>query len=383
MLRTIACLPGLVGAWRHRGGGLVGTASWAGWAPLDQAALARPDLEDPSIRVVNMIQLGRALTTLDPPVRALVVYNSNPAAIAPEQEKVLAGLRREDLFTVVIEQFMTDTAAHADVVLPATTQVEHWDLVPSWGTPYLTLNRPAIEPLGECLPNSEIFRRLAARMGLDPQLFAETDEDLIRRALDSPHPLMKGVSFEALLEQGYLRTAVPDDWRPYAAGGFGTPSGKLEFHSAALAARGMDPLPVHTAAHESPQGDAKLAARYPLQLVSGKWSLHFLNSSYANLPHHLGSEGEMRLEMDAADATPRGIHDGDPVRVFNDRGSVVVRVRLGTRVPPGVVGLPSGWWASRTASRAGVNALTEARVTDLGGGAAYHDALVQVERVVD
>lgn len=381
ILRTIACLPGLVGAWRHRGGGLVGTTSWAGWAPLHLAAVARPDLEDVSVRQVNMIQLGHALTRLDPPIRAMVVYNSNPAAIAPDQRQVLEGLRRDDLFTVVIEQFMTDTANYADVILPATTQVEHWDLVPSWGTAYFTLNRPAIAPVGECLPNSEIFRRLAARMGLDPSLFAESDQDLIRLALDSPHPLMEGVTWETLLERGYARAALPEDWRPYAEGGFGTPSGKLEFHSEILAARGLDPLPVHTAARESPSGDLALAARYPLQLVSGKWSLHFLNSSYANLQHHLGAEGVMPAEIEAGDAAFRSIQEGDAVRIFNDRGSVIARARIGDRVPPGVVGLPSGWWASRTAGNAGANALTEARVTDLGGGAAYHDVLVQVERV--
>jgi anaerobic selenocysteine-containing dehydrogenase len=383
ILRTIACLPGLVGAWRHHGGGLVGTTAWAGWAPLDLAPVARPDLEDASIRQVNMVQLGRALTTLDPPIRALVVYNSNPAAIAPEQGRVLEGLRREDLFTVVIEQFMTDTARHADVVLPATTQVEHWDLVPSWGTPYVTLNRPAIAPRGECLPNSEIFRRLALRMGLEPALFAESDEELIRTALSGSHPLMRGVTWEALLERGWARAAIPEDWRPYAEGGFATPSGKLEFHSAALAARGFDPLPTHAPAHESPGGDRALASRYPLQLVTAKWSLHFLNSSYANLPHHLASEGEMRVELHPADAAARGIADGDLVRIRNDRGTVQARARVGDRVPPSVVALPSGWWASRVTGGAAANALTEARITDLGGGAAYHDALVEVERVRD
>lgn len=210
-LRTIACLPGLVGAWRHRGGGLVGTTAWAGWTPLNLGPVARPDLEDASIREVNMVQLGHALNELEPPILALVVYNSNPAAIAPEQGRVLAGLKRDDLFTVVIEQFMTDTATHADIVLPATTQVEHWDLVPSWGTAYVTLNRPAIAPVAECLPNSEIFRRLAARLGLEPELFRESDQELIRLALDSPHPLMKGVTWEALLERGYARVALPED----------------------------------------------------------------------------------------------------------------------------------------------------------------------------
>jgi anaerobic selenocysteine-containing dehydrogenase len=379
-LRTIACLPGLVGAWRHRGGGMLGTTSWAAWNPLNLGPVTRADLEDRSRREVNMVQLGHALTALEPPVRALIVYNSNPAAIAPDQGRVLEGLRREDLFTVVIEQFMTDTAAHADVVLPATTQLEHWDLMPSWGTAYVSLNRPAIAPLGECLPNSEIFRRLGARMGFEPELFADRDEDLIRLALDSRHPLLKGVTWERLLAEGYARVALPDEWLPYAEGGFDTPSGRLEFRAESLAARGLDPLPAFTPADESPAGAAGRASAFPLQLVSAKGSLHFLNSSYANLPHHLGAEGALTLDIDAGDAAARGIRDGDRVRIFNARGAVLARARVGDDVVPGVVSLPSGWWASLVEGGASANALTPGRITDLGGGAAFHDTLVEVER---
>jgi anaerobic selenocysteine-containing dehydrogenase len=379
-LRTIACLPVLVGAWRHLGGGLVGTTAWAAWGPLDTAALERPELEDLALREVNMVRLGRVLTELDPPIRALVVYNANPAAIAPDQGRVLAGLRRDDLFTVVIEQFLTDTAAHADVVLPATTQLEHLDLVPSWGSVYVTLNRPAIAPLGEALPNSEIFRRLAARMGMDEAQFAESDEELARAALASGHPLLEGVTWERLLEDGYARVALPGDWRPYAEGGFGTPSGKAELMSPALAGRGLDPLPAYAPAAESPTGDPRRAARYPLQLVTGKWALHFLNSQYVNLPRHRAAEGEVPVFVSSEDASARGIADGDQVRVLNDRGAVLAQARVGTVVPRGVVALPSGWWASLSPGGASVNALTADTLTDLGGGCAFHGALVEVQR---
>jgi len=326
-----------------------------------------------------MVRLGRALTELEPPIRALVVYNANPAAIAPDQGRVLEGLRRDDLFTVVIEQFLTDTAAHADVVLPATTQLEHLDVVPSWGSVYVTLNQPAIEPLGEALPNSEIFRRLGRRMGLEDELFADTDEELVRTALDSDDPLLEGVTWEHLQEQGYAKVAVGDDWRPYADGGFGTPSGKAELYSAALEEQGHDPLPTHVAAAESPSGDPGLVARYPLQLVTAKWSLHFLNSQYANMPRHLAAEGEMPVELAGDDAAARGIEDGATVRVFNDRGSVLAAARVGTKVLPGVVALPSGWWASLAQGGTAANALTSDTVTDLGAGCAFHDTLVQVE----
>ena len=373
--RTIACLPVLAGAWRDRGGGLVGTTAWAAWSPLDTAALELPSLGGPDTREVNMVRLGRALTGLEPPVRALVVSGSNPAAIAPEQGLVLEGLRREDLFTVVVEQFLTDTAAYADVVLPATTQVEHLDLVPSWGHTYVTLNRPAIEPVGESLPTSEIFRRLAARLGFDEPAFRETDEELVARALAADHPLLEGVAGQ-LEERGWARVALPADWRPYAEGGFDTPSGKAELRADRLAELGLDPLPGYVAAVEGPAGGD---GRYPLQLLTSKSALHFLNSSYANLPRHLRAEGEPHLDLAEADAAARGIVDGDLARAFNDRGAVLARARVGDLVPPGVVALPSGWWASLSPGGTSANALTADRLTDLGGGCAFHDALVEVE----
>lgn len=380
IVRAIACLPVLTGAWRDLGGGLVGTTAWAAWAPLNLDPVERPDLVDPSVREVNMGQLGDALTALEPPIRALVVYNSNPAAIVPDQNRVLAGLARDDLFTVVIEQFLTDTAAYADIVLPATTQLEHLDLVPSWGSTYVTLNKPAIEPLGECLPNSEIFRRLGRRLGLEEGLFADSDEDLVRTALQTDDPLLAEVTWDRLVDDGYTRVAVGDDWRPYAAGGFATPSGKAELASPAMAAAGLDPVPSHVPAVEGPE---HADARFPLQLLTAKSALHFLNSQYANLPRHVRAEGEPVLDLSPADAAARGVEDGDLVRAFNDRGSVEVRARVGDRVPAGVVALPSGWWASRSPGGASANALTSPRLTDLGGGSALHDTLVEVERVTD
>jgi anaerobic selenocysteine-containing dehydrogenase len=361
MVRTLSCLPGLVGAWRDRGGGVMGPTSWAAYAPLDQAALTGPE---PKTRSVNMVRLGHALTELDPPVHALVVYNSNPATTAPDSTRVMQGLAREDLFTVVLEHFLTDTARYADVVLPATTQVEHVDLVPSWGHTYVTYNAPAIAPVGESLPNTEIFRRLARAMGFDGAEFEATDEELVRLALAGARAPLDKVDFDELRAVGWAEADLPEDFRPFAEGGFGTPSGRLRLWSEDLPP-GYDP----------PPGDDE-----PLALMTAKSSHHFLNSTYANLPRHLAAEGEPMLELHPDDAAPRGIADGDLVRVSNARGEVLARARLGDVVGPGVVALPSGWWASRSPGATMVNALTTQELTD-GGGAAVHSARVEVEPV--
>jgi anaerobic selenocysteine-containing dehydrogenase len=379
-LRTIACLPAVTGAWRDLGGGLCHITATYSAGPLDHAAAEMPELENPATRSVNMVQLGRALTDPDmqPPVRALVVYNSNPAVIAPNQQRVLAGLQREDLFTVVIEQLLTDTARHADIVLPATTQIEHLDLMWSWGQTYLALNQPAIAPQGEALPNSEIFRRLAARMGFDEPCFRQTDEDIVRAALVSDDPLLDGIGFERLQRDGWARVAVSDDHRPFAQGGFGTSSGKCEFYSAWLESRGEDPLPVWQPARESLVGDASIKARYPLSLVTSKSALHFLNSSYTGMEHHRRAEGEPLLDLHVDDARARGIEDGDRVRVFNARGSVSARARLSERVRPGVAALPHGWWACLSPSGTSANALTSDGLADWGGGGDFYDTMVEV-----
>ena len=311
----------------------------------------------------------------------MIVYNSNPAAITPNQNLVLQGLRREDLFTVVIEQFMTDTARHADYILPATTQLEHLDLFWSWGHAYLTLNQPAIEPVGEAMPNTEIFRRLARRMGFSDACFLESDEDMVRAALTSTHPYAQGITYERLKQDGWARLNVPEDFRPFANGGFPTPSGKCEFYSAGLASQGLDPLPCYIPANESPQGTDEARSRYPLSLTTAKSALHFLNSSYANLPRHLDAEGEPLLDMHPHDAAPRGISNGDLVRAHNARGELRMRARVGDGVVPGMVAIPSGWWASLSPNGSSANALTADGLSDMGGGGDFHDTLVEVERI--
>jgi anaerobic selenocysteine-containing dehydrogenase len=382
IFRTITCLPALIGAYRNRGGGKIGSPYSFHWQAINADALFGPVPEDAHIRSINMVQLGRALNdqSLAPPIRALLVYNSNPAAIAPSQQLVLRGLRRENLFTVVHEHFLTDTAAYADYVLPATTQVEHFDLMWSWGHTNIALNQPAIAPVGEAVPNSELFRRLATRMGFDEPAFRESDEAMIHAALDSDHPYLRGITFERLARDGWAPLSIPEDWRPFAAGGFPTPSGKCEFYAESLMTQGIDPLPTYTPARESPAGDPALAARYPLALMTAKSALHFLNSSYANLPRHLDAEREPLLDMHPDDGAARGIADGDRVQIYNDRGSVELRVRLGDRVRPGLVAMPSGWWASRSPGGASANTLTADGLSDAGGGGDFHDTLVEVAR---
>lgn len=378
--RTIACLPALVGAWRDRGGGLFYVTTSLFTRALNFRDLLQPQREDRSIRAINMVQLGQALTdpTLDPPIRALIVYNSNPATIAPNQNLVRQGLARDDLLTVVHEQFLTDTARYADYVLPATTQLEQLDLMNAWGHTYLALNQPAIAPLGEAVSNNDFFRRLAARLGMDDPDLHASDEELARVALSSDHPYLEGITYERLAAEGWAPLNLPDDFRPHANGHFPTHSGKCEFVSTSLALRGHDPLPTYTPPTESPAGNPSLAARYPLQLIAAKSALHFLNSSYTGVERHRRAEGEPRLELHPEDARERGIADGDWVRVFNDRGEVVVRARLGDRVRPGVVSLPHGWWASLSPGDSSANALTSDDLTDWGEGGAFHDTLVQV-----
>ena len=378
--RTIGCLSSLVGAWKDLGGGHLHMTAALHMTALNVPAVRMPQLEDASIRSVNMVQLGRALTdpALDPAIHALIVFNSNPAAIAPNQQRVVQGLRREDLFTVVLEQFMTDTARHADYVLPATTQLEHLDLLWSWGHTYLSLNRPAIAPLGEAISNNEFFRRLAARLGLNEPYLFDSDEQLVRAALSSGHEWLQGITFERLWDEGWVPLNLPQDWKRFAGGGFPTASGKCELYSSDLANKGFDPLPAYAAAHESRAGDRELAARFPLALMSAKAELHFLNSSYANSPRQLRAAREPVVDIHSRDAAARGIVDGDDVRVFNDRGEVRARARVGEGVGTGCVSLASGWWASLSPGGTSVNALTADGLSDWGGGGDFHDTLVQV-----
>jgi anaerobic selenocysteine-containing dehydrogenase len=292
--------------------------------------------------------------------------------VCPESDKVLAGFRREDLFCVVMDSFMTDTADYADLVLPATTQLEHYDVHQSYGHLYALANNPAIAPVGESLPNSEVFRRLAARLGFDEPCFRDSDEDICRTALASDAPRMRGIEWEKLKARGWQRLDVPERFAPFAEGGFPTPSGKCELYSAALEAQGVDPLPFYSPPAEGP-------AAGELQFISPP-ARNFLNSSFAHLKRFRDLEGEPRLEMHAADAAARGIRDGDYVRVFNARGSLRLRARVNDKPRPGVVVAPSVWWKKHAPDRGNANNLTAQRTTDLGGGATFYDCRVQVER---
>ena len=378
-VRTIACLPAVTGAWRDVGGGVL--LSTSGAFPVDEAALERPDLVPPGTRTLNMNQLGRVLTDpkLAPPVKALFVYNSNPAAVAPEQEMVRAGLAREDLFTVVHELFQTDTADFADVVLPATTTLEHFDLHKAYGHLYLSLSRPAIAPLGEALPNTELFRRLAARMGLDHPCLRETDEEMARAALDWGHPNLAGVTWERLEREVSVRLSVPDPYAPFAAGGFPTPSGRCELRSEKLAASGLDPVAGYVPPREGPTSAPALFRRYPLAFISPP-AHHFLNSTFSAQPCFVRREGEASLTLHPQDARERGIVEGDMVRIFNDRGAFLARARVSEAARPGLVVGLSIWWPKMCPGGRNANAVTSQELTDMGRGATFYDVLVQVEK---
>ena len=377
-VRTIACLPAVTGHWRKAGGGV--QLSTSGTFQYNNAALQRLDLSPPA-RTINMIRLGDALGNSDagvggPPVRALVVYNSNPAAVAPDRNAVVRGLMREDLFTVVLEHFQTDTADYADIVLPATTQLEHWDLHYSYGHLYATLNQPAIEPLGESKPNTEIFRLIARRMGLTDPVLADDDVTIIKQALDTTHERMRGVTFDELRERGWMRLNVPRPFVPYAEGNFPTPSGKCEFFSARLAEMGIDPLPTYTPPLELPETAPELAARFPLVLISSPRH-YFLNSTFVNI-ESLRKNAEPECVLHVADAERRGIAAGARVVVFNARGEFTAVARVGNQVREGVVWAPSIWWAKLAPDGTNANATTSQRETDMGGGPVLYDNLVEV-----
>jgi anaerobic selenocysteine-containing dehydrogenase len=395
-VRAITCLPALVGAWRDAAGGAV--LSTSGTFGINNQALERPDLIWNNPRTINMSAIGDALLgyqrvqrpgvkdapaetleTLDPPVRAIYVYNSNPAAIAPDSRRVIAGFKREDLFTVVHEIFQTDTADYADILLPATTQLEHFDIHKAYGHLYMLINKPAIEPLGEAKPNSEVFRLLAERLGFTEDCFKDSDEEIARQAINYDHPRMRGMTFEELEERGWMRLSVPETFAPFAEGNFPTPSGKCEFFSETLAKQGVDPLPTYIPPRESVQTAPELAKKYPLAIISPP-AHNFLNSSFANLPTFVKAEKEPHLEIHPLDASARDIKDGDRVRVFNDRGEFKLKARVSEKARPGVVVALSVWWKKLTSDGCNANDVTSQGLTDLGAGATFYDALVEVER---
>ncbi len=371
--RTIACLPALIGAWKHRGGGIARSVGMWQDSMIDEAALTRPDLlAGRSPRTLNMSRLGEILTDTDPPVHAIIMWNVNPLVSVPNAELIKRGMVRDDLLTIVHEQFMTDTAKYADYVFPATTQIESADITPSWGHLYLGWNEPAIDPLGESVSNPEFFRRLSAAMGLtEPSLF---DDDLTML-----RDILVNVDLDELRAQHRVRVPYPEDGRPFGAGEFATTSGRVEFVSERLEAMGQPRLPDFVAPQEGPGGP--LHDRFPLQLMTSKRHLRFLNSGYSHMDTHGGAEDGPFIEIDEHDAVARSLSEGDRVRVFNDRGSLELPVRISSKVRPGVVVVPWGWWEQHHRDGSVANSLTSDTLTDWGGGVAFYDTLVEVSRL--
>ncbi|MBP7962347.1 MAG: molybdopterin oxidoreductase family protein [Caldilineaceae bacterium] len=406
-MRTIACLPALVGAWRDVGGGIQLSNSGS-FRHMDRTSITRPDLlAGRTPRTLNMIALGDALS-LDParraqahyhprpvdplpapdqagpPVKALIVYNSNPAAIAPDQAAVRAGLMRDDLFTVVLEHFQTDTADYADYILPATTQLEHWDILKPYGHLYLGLNQPAIAPVGQSLPNAEIFRRLAAALGYTDPIFRTDDETLLRTFVESQtHPRFATVTWDTLLAQGFARLDLPTPYAPFAHGNFPTPSGKCEFYSARMAADGYDPVPNgewQMANGAAMDPDSPFAIRHSFICISPP-AHSFLNSSFVNVPRFAKREGEPIVWIHPADGEALSVTDGETVRLWNDLGEVTLTARLTADIVPGTVLAPGVWWAKLSPDGRNINQLTPQAQADMGGGATFYDARVWVEPV--
>jgi anaerobic selenocysteine-containing dehydrogenase len=384
-VRTIVCLPALTGDWRYPGAGALLSTSKA--YTFDDHYLTRPDLVPAGTRTINMVRLAEALhgELPGPPVKALFVYNSNPAAVCPDQSRVLSGLAREDLFTVVHDQFQTDTADYADIVLPATSQLEHFDIHSSYGHLYVQANNPAIVPLGEAKPNTEVFRLLGCSMGFEPELFEESEEGLARRSLGEPGApasggepsTLGGITLEATMA-GPVRLNLPKDWAPFAEGKFPTPSGKCELYSEREARAGGDPLPHYVPPHEDPQTRPDLAAKYPLQLLTPP-APEFLNSTFVNVDSLRKSAGERTLEIHPADAATRAIADGQMVTVFNARGRFRAKAVLADSVKPGVVVSLGLWWRRYASDGVNCNSTTSTATTDLGGGGTFFDNLVEVE----
>jgi molybdopterin guanine dinucleotide-containing S/N-oxide reductase-like protein len=398
-MRTVAMLPCITGSWKEVGGGL--QLSLSGSFQLNKSALESAELMTTALgrpaRTINMVELGQALNDLDdPPVKALFVYNSNPAAVCPNHNDVIQGLRRPDLFTVVHEQFFTDTTDYADIVLPATTFFEHRDLVTSYGHCHLQLSQQAIEPLGECRSNVDLFQALAARMGFKEKVFSETVDDMIDLALTSPNPWLKGIDRERLEKDASVRlnfsgrTAVdraahprdgghdePAPFLPFANGGFQTPSGKAELYAEGLISEGIHPVAEFIPPEESRHSAG--ARSFPLELLARKAD-NFLNSTFCNVSAVQSMEEVGLLEMHAEDAGLRGIQNGDRVRVYNKRGEIQLRAKVNGSVQPGVVGASLNW-AKLSPEGRNINVLTSEKLTDMGNSATFYSVLVEVEVV--
>ena len=382
-VRNIACLPALVGAWRHAAGGIQLSVSES--FPKNLQALQRPDLLPAGKypRTINMSTIGDDLLrgsspAFGPKIEALIVYNSNPVAVAPQSGVVAQGFAREDLFTVVLEHFQTDTADYADILLPATTQLEHTDIHGAYGHLYMMANNPAIAPLGESKPNTEIFRLIAQRMGYTDPCFFETDDEIAAQAFKRTDERAVHFDWSSLKKSGWAKLKLPD--APFALGGFHTPSGKCEFYSAAMLRDGLDPLPAYIPPYESTASNPSLAQRYPLAMISPP-ARNFLNTSFVNVQSLRDTEGEPHLDMHPVDAAARGIVQGDQVRIFNERGSFIAAVRVTEKARAGLVVGLSIWWKKFASDFKNVNELTSQRLTDMGRAPTFYDVLVQVEKL--
>ena len=396
-IRAVTCLPALTGAWRHVGGGITQFPVWE--HPYKFDVICRPDFIPEGTRVVNNLQIGRALTgemPLDPPILSMMCWNSNPVTQAPEADKIIRGLMRDDLFLVSAEHFISDTAAYADIVLPAAMGAEMEDIILSWGHMYLTYTTPCVEPPGEAVPNNEIFRRLAQRMGFEDDRFKWSDSECLEQYIDWNAPACAGIDLAYLRRHGYARLNVGsrDDRAPHREGNFPTPSGKCELkvdgarnfvagpfrqmYEAFQPGEPLDSLPDFVPPRERPETNPDRAKHYPLNILSPK-SHGFLNSCYANMEHKIRGQGEQFVLINQVDAESRGIRQGDPVRVFNDRGGFEGEARITGDVNPGVVVATLGYW--RQLNRGTVNVVSSAEFVDMGHAPAFSDNLVQVERV--
>ena len=386
--RVVSMLPIITGSWKEVGGGF--QLSTSGAHKLNDDVLERPDLMQKALgrpaRTLNMAELGKQLNyTNDPPVKALFVYNSNPAASCPNHNDVIRGLMRPDLFTLVHEQFFTDTTDYADIVLPATSFFEHKDLQTAYGHYYLQISNQAIEPLGECRSNVDLFRALAERMGFDDECFQDSVDDMIDQALNAANPWLKGLTRQRLENEGHIRLnfegngASPKPFLPWAQGHFRTPSGKAELFNERLKDQGLDPVASFVPPAESRH--AAGAKAFPLELLARKAD-NFLNSTFSNIPSMQSMEETGLLEISRKDAETRGIHDGDPVRVFNNRGSIQLTARVDGKVSAGLVAAKLNW-AKLTPGNLNINVLTSEKLTDLGNSAVFYSVLVEVELFQD
>ncbi len=398
-IRAVCALPALTGSWRHVGGGLLQMPLWE--FPVDWARVSRPDWIKPGTRAINNLKLGAALTgemKLDPPIKSLFVFCTNPVSQAPETNKIVKGLEREDLFTVVAEHFLTDTAKYADIVLPAAMAGEAEDMMWSWGHFYFTYNQKAVDPPGECKPTSELWRLLAKEMGFDDPVFKMTDSELAAYYINWDDPKMGGIDMEYFKKHGYYKIDVgsADTRAPHKDGKFPTPSGRVEFllHDAKNFVAGafragydgdqdgspVDPLPGYVANREAPETNPERARLYSLNIISPK-SHGFLNSCYANEPHKIRGQGEQFVLISPADAAKRNIREGDPVRVYNDRGDFEGVAKVTDDVNPGIVVATLGYWRSLNRSDGSVNSISSDAYCGLGRAPTFSDNLVEVSRV--